>query len=34
MKELHPSCVIEITIDEVKLLAHSLANEETEEDEN
>lgn len=32
MKDLH-HIVLQITIDEVKFLAHSLANNETEEDE-
>lgn len=34
MNKLQSSCLTEITIDEVKLLARSLANKETEEDES
>lgn len=34
MKDPHPSCVISITMDEVKLLVCSLANKEAEKDES
>lgn len=34
MSKLQSSCLIEITVDEVKLPACSLTNKETEEDES